>query len=362
MIKNVVMKLKEVSVPYPEFYLKTTHIGSLPFVDVEKALDIAFSFDIPAWPQLPKFREEGMLWQFIYDFPGFDFKRERVITNTPSFEEGLFKVYENYVEIIENNNISLLKEQLNPSFSKTFGPFLEKAKTLHPLFLKGQLTGPFTLGISLKNEKEETLIFKDDLRDLLLKHLTLKALAQGYYLKDLAEKVIIFLDEPGLSGFGSSAYISLSKEFVLELLKEIITILKKHAFIVGIHVCANTSWDILLDLEIDIINFDSFSFFEKFLIYADKIEEFINKPERYLAFGAVPTTSSLLEKLEKKELIEGFKKQLSLLAEKTSLNKETLIHRILLTPACGMGSLPEGLVEKVLILLKELQKNLKSSP
>lgn len=342
---------------YPELYLKTTHIGSLPFTDVTKALDIAFRFDIPAWPQLPKFKEEGMLWQFVYDFPGFDLEKERVITNTPSFEESLLKVYENYVEITENNNLSLLKDQLKTNFSRTFFPFLEKAKTLNPFFLKGQITGPFTLGISLKNEKEESLIFKDDLRDLLLRYLILKALSQGYYLKDLAEKVIIFLDEPGLSGFGSSTYISLSKEFVLELLKEITGILKKHGFIVGIHVCANTSWDILLDSEIDIVNFDSFSFFEKFIIYVDKIEEFLTKPEKYLAFGAVPTTSSFLEKVEKEEIIEGFKKQLSLLAEKTSIKKEILLHRILFTPACGMGSLPEELVEKVLILLKELQKN-----
>jgi methionine synthase II (cobalamin-independent) len=350
------MKLKEVSVSFHNLSLKTTHIGSLPFTDLEKALDIAFCFDIPAWPQLPKFKEEGMLWQFLSDFPGFDLEKERIFTNTPSFEEELLTIYESYVEITENHNITLLKEQFRPNYSKAFFPFLERAKGLNPYLLKGQITGPFTLGISLKTEKNESLIFRDDLRDLLLKYLTLKALAQAYFLKDVAQEVILFLDEPGLSGFGSSAYISLSKEFVLELLSEIVEGLKKHGFIVGIHVCANTSWDLLLDSGFDLINFDSFSFFEKFSIYADKIAEFLAKPERYLAFGVVPTTSSLLEKVEREEIIRGFQGQISILAEKIALAEPTLLKRVLFTPACGMGSLPEHHVDKVLYLLKELQK------
>lgn len=343
-----------------ELSLKTTHIGSLPFTEINKSLDIAFSFDIPAWPQLSKFKEEGMLWQFIKNFPGFNLNEEKVFTETPSFEEEMLKFYELYIEIIEAGRTHLLESFLEPDFSKTFFPFLERAKEFNALILKGQITGPFTLGIALKNEKGEALIFRDELRDLLVKFLTLKALAQAFYLKKVAERVILFLDEPGLSGFGSSAYIALSKNLVLEMLKEIISILKSHNILTGIHVCANTSWDLILETETDIVSLDSFSFFDKFSIYAEKIEEFLNKGG-YIAWGIIPTDKILLEKIKEKELIKIFQNQLELLAQKIHLENNFLLSKSLLTPACGLGSLEENLVDKVLFLIKYLKEQTKIS-
>lgn len=352
------MKLKEGSVSYPDLSLKTTHIGSLPFTEITKALEISFSFDIPAWPQLPKFREEGMLWQFITDFPGFSLEKESVNTKAPQFEESALKIYESYLEIVENQNFKVLKNLFDFSFSKAFSPFLEEAKKRKPLILKGQITGPFTLGISLKTETKENLIFDDILRDLLLKFLTLKALFQAFLLKERASQVIIFFDEPGLSGFGSSAYISLSKELVITLLREPIVVLKNQGVITGIHVCANTSWDLLLESEINVVNLDSFSYFEKFIIFSESLKRFLLRPDTYLAMGAVPTDKETLIKISEREIIEKFERDLSELRKITSLDRPYLLKKILLTPACGMGSLPEDLVSKVIALLKSLKEHL----
>ncbi|MFN3504702.1 MAG: hypothetical protein ACK4Y7_00635 [Caldimicrobium sp.] len=337
--------------------LKTTHIGSLPYEDLEKALEVAFTFDIPAWPQLSKFKEEGMLWQFVKNFPGFDLKKERIITQRKTFEEEMLKFYESYLEVIENKNVSPLKGFLHYDFSKAFFPFLEKAKSASLPILKGQITGPFTLGISLKTEDEVALIFRDDLRDLTVKFITLSALAQVYHLKEVSEGVILFIDEPGLSGFGSSAYISLSKDLVLEMIKEIATAISQFSAKVGVHVCANTSWDILLESGIDILNFDSFSYFDKFVIYAEKIKEFLGKGG-YLAFGAVPTSRELLEKVNEKEVISRFEAQIKTLGEALSLKGDKLLKHILITPACGLGSLPEEFVPKVLALIRSLKEAL----
>ncbi len=346
---------------YPELALKTTHIGSVPFMEVERALEIAFSFDIPAWPQLAKFKEEGMLWQFLYNFPGFQLGRERIIADTPSFEEEVLKLYETYVEVVENQNLSLLKAIFSPSFSKAFLLFLEEAKPKGLSIIKGQITGPFTLGIALKTEKEEPFIFREDLRDLLLRYLILVSLSQASYLKEVAREVIIFLDEPGLSGFGSSAYVSLSKELENDMLKEIIRVLKDFGILVGIHICANTSWDILLELDFDIINLDSFSYFDRFEIYENKITEFLAKGTTYLAFGAVPTTSNLLEKVAENEIISKVKQQILALSKRSSFQEEDLLRRILFTPACGMGSLREEEVYKVLNLMKALKQAFSST-
>ena len=340
---------------YPNLSLKTTHIGSLPFTEKAKALEIAFSFDIPAWPQLPKFKEEGMLWQFVTDFPGFSLEKEIIFTNTPDFDERALKIYEIYLEIRENQNFEPLIHNFDFSFSKAFLPFIKEAEKKKPIVVKGQITGPFTLGIALKTDTQEILIFRDDLRDLLLKFLTLKALLQVYYLKKITPHVILFFDEPGLSGFGSSAYITLSKDFTIELLKEPIEVLNSYNVLTGVHVCANTSWDLLFEAGVNLVNLDSFSYFEKFMIFAEKIKDFLSRENTYLAFGAVPTDKETLLKTSEKEVIEKFERQLLELSKITSLDVTFLLQRILFTPACGMGSLNEELVSKVLFLINKLK-------
>lgn len=342
---------------YPDLSFKTTHIGSFPYEEINKALEVSFSFDIPAWPQLPKFKEEGMLWQFVTDFPGFSLEKELVLTESRNFEEKALQIYEIYLEIIENQNFDPLLNCFDLSFSKAFLPFLEEAEKRNFPILKGQITGPFTLGTAIKTEYNEILIFRDDLRDLLLKFLTLKALLQAYYLKQRAQRVIIFFDEPGLSGFGSSAYITLSKELVLELLKEPIEILKSQNILVGIHVCANTSWDLILDSEADIVNLDSFSYFDKFIIYAENLRSFLSKKDTFLAMGVVPTDRESLINTSEEKIIKKFEKQLLELSKITSLDETYILKKIMLTPACGMGSLNEELVSKVIFFLKKLKSH-----
>lgn len=340
---------------YPERVLPTTHIGSFPYVDVEIALDKAFNFDIPAWPQLPKFKEEGMLWQFMKSFPGFDLNTEKVYTNTQTFEEELLAIYEKYIAIVNEAREDLLDDFLESDFSKTFFPFLELAKRRGKTLLKGQITGPFTLGTAIKTDSGEALIFRDDLRDLLLKYLTLKALAQVKYLSGVADKVLLFIDEPGLAGFGSSAYITLSRELILDMLKEIISVLKTKGVITGIHICANTSWDIPLRSGIDILSFDSFSFFERLLIFAQDLEDFLKNSNGYIAWGIVPTESQLLATLEEEKLIERFETQLTVLSNRLNISPERVLERSLITPSCGMGSLSEEEVDKVLNFLEKLR-------
>ena len=340
---------------YPDLSLKTTHIGSLPYVDIAKALEVSFSFDIPAWPQLPKFKEEGMLWQFIRDFPGFSIEKEIIFTGGSDFEEKILKIYEIYLEVTENKNFEPLLKAFDLSFSKAFLSFVEEAGKRNQPILKGQITGPFTLGIALKTEQKQVLIFRDDLRDLLVKFLTLKALLQVYYLKQKAQRVILFLDEPGLSGFGSSAYITLSKELVLELLSEPITVLNSFDIITGIHVCANTSWDLLFESQVQVVNFDSFSYFDKFVIFSESLKRFLLREGTYLAMGAVPTDRDTLMKISEKDVLNRFEKQLHELSKVTSLDESLLLKKIILTPACGMGSLEEEGVLKVISLINQLK-------
>ncbi len=47
-------------------------IGSLPLADHREAIEMIFTAtpEIPLWPQLPMYREEGMVRQFLSGLPG----------------------------------------------------------------------------------------------------------------------------------------------------------------------------------------------------------------------------------------------------------------------------------------------------
>ncbi len=340
--------------------LKTTHIGSFPFKKEEKALELSFKVDIPAWPQLSKYQEEGMLVQFNEGLPGYNWGKNIVETSSSEFENLMVDLYEKYFAIVEEGNTDPLSSFLPSSkHARGLHAFIEKLKKENTFSaVKGQITGPFTMGISLKNEKGENLIFKDELRDLIVKFLTLKALAQGLEFKKFSSTVIIFMDEPGLAGFGSSSYITISKEMVLSMLNEIALVLKKFDIIPGIHVCANTSWDIVLESEIDILNFDSFNYYDKFVIYKENIRNFLKKEAKYIAWGVIPTTKEELEKVTGEETIKKFKTQLKEMEKATGFSSEEILKKSIFTPACGLGSISEELAEKGINLLINFKENM----
>ncbi len=76
--------------------------------------------------------------------------------------------------------------------------------------------------------------------------------------KPYADKIICFIDEPILSAFGSSTYVSVKREDVVALIGEVVEAVHAEGAMAGVHCCGNTDWSILIDAGVDIINFDAF--------------------------------------------------------------------------------------------------------
>lgn len=340
--------------------LKTSHIGSLPLEDPKEAVELIFeTTDIPAWPQLSRLKNENMLLQFNEGLPGFDFSREILDPESEFFEEALANFYEDYLKIVEERNLEVLKKyQLTDFTARGFSKFCEEALNRKPKVVKGQITGPFTLATSLKLKNGENPIFREDLKDLIVKFISVKALAQAVKLKEITPNVIIFLDEPGLSGFGSSSLITITKEEVLSLLDEVFMFLKSFDIVTGIHICANTSWDIPLTSKVDILSFDSFNFYEKIAIYRDELDSFLNEDKKFIAWGVVPTESSILKKVTFEEILDRFQSQIKDLKNRLSLSEEKILEKSLFTPSCGLGSLNRDLCLKALEFLKKFKEHL----
>ena len=217
--------------------------------------------------------------------------------------------------------------------------------------VEGHVTGPVTLCMGTKDAENRAIFYDTQLRDAAVKLLTLKARWQIRTLGKTGLPVIIFIDEPGLARFGSSEMISVSTDEINGCLVEVIEGIHDPGGLAGIHVCANTDWGLVMDTGVDIVNFDAYTFCDKFILFADPIRRFIQRGAM-IAWGIVPTLNA--EDIEKETvpaLVSRFKAEVSAVAA-LGIDTETILAQSFITPACGLGSLDLSLAEKVLGLTR----------
>ena len=335
-------------------------IGSLPIKDHNEAVELVFKYtpEIPLWIQLPAFQEEGMIAQFLPGFPGITTEKEKTFINTASnkIDEDLLEFYEDYVAVTEEGaNLDDSRFMLNTDTVGGFFAFKERLHNLsyQPVAVKGQITGPVTFGLGLTDQNGKAIFYDEQLKDVAVKLLAQKARWQVRKLSSFGCPVIIFLDEPALAGFGSSAFISISRDDVLKCFEEVIEAIHAEGGLAGIHVCANADWSLVLDSASDIINFDAYSFFDRLILYPDHLKKFIDRGG-ILAWGIVPTLrNDDLEKETTASLLALWESQVQAI-EAVGIDKSTILAQSLITPSCGAGSLRLDLTTKVLMLTREL--------
>jgi hypothetical protein len=364
---NKILKKGDIFVmELPKTNCKSLLIGSLPMDDHEMATKMIFDYspEIPLWVQLPKYLEEGMIRQFIPGMPGVVIEDNRVYidTNKDSFESELIAYYEEYLSASQNPS-GLLQSRfsLSKKTGKGFFVFLDWLEKNQPAVftLKGQVTGPITLGIGINDQNGRSIFYDDTLRDVLAKHVAMNAKWQVLQLsKYSTRQPIIFFDEPGVVSFGSSAYISISREQVMEALGCGIEAVHEANGLAGIHICANGDWSLALQSDADILSFDAYSYFSNFILFKDDINTFLSQG-RILAWGIVPTSRPEdIENETTQSLLTKWESQVDALT-KIGFSKRTIMEQSLITPSCGTGSLSLEHAQKVLALTQELSALLK---
>ncbi len=168
-----------------------------------------------------------------------------------------------------------------------------------------------------------------------------------------AERVICFIDEPILSAYGSSAYISVLREDIVALLSETVEAIHADNAIAGIHCCGNTEWSILIDAGVDIVSFDAFEFGKTIAMYADAVKKLLDSGGM-LAWGVVPTSTAIREH-SVTTLVTHLEKMVEHLAAK-GINKQLIVEQALITPSFGTGTLDPVDAEKVLDISSALSK------
>jgi len=345
-----------------------TTIGSLPHADVVRgtALMFASTPEIPAWVQFPRrVFYENMMVQFTEGLPALVEGGDRVYfdTTVPDFTEQLTGFYTRYLAASEEGDHTALNHfGLSPEYAAGFAEFiarLPEQATPH-VALKGQVTGPFTLGTNLLDQHRRCAYYDDRLRDVIVKTVALQAAWQITRLSAFGPRVMIFLDEPALLGFGSQTFITVSREDVIRDLNEVAAAIHTHGALAGIHCEANTDWSLLMEADLDILDFDAYDHMQAITLYPAELRAFLERGGS-LGWGIVPTLSREAAAVETiPSLLARFDEGIGRLVHK-GFDRELLLQRALVTPSCGAGGvLTEPLAERVLDLLRQLSITLRS--
>lgn len=342
-----------------------TLVGSLPHKNRQKALDLVFQemVEIPVWPQLSPYLTEQMMVQFNEGLPGLVFKDNPKLfaTSDANFEQELLEFYEEFLAVSSSElSLDQSRFRFGQDTGRTFFAFLERLdrQQPRPAAVKGQITGPFTLLAGLKDENDRLALYDPRLRDVVVKTLALKAQWQVERLSRSSLPSIVFIDEPGLAGFGSSAFISVSAEEVTSMLDEVASHIHKAGGLAGTHVCANTDWSLFFGSSVDVINFDAYTYFDRFALYREKLITYMDRGG-FVAWGIIPTMEAdYINQENADSLVTLWREQVKQLVG-PDLSEETIFHQSIITPSCGCGSLTEPLAERVVHLTRQVSDQLR---
>jgi methionine synthase II (cobalamin-independent) len=342
-------------------------IGSLPLTDHVEACQLVWEYtpQIPLWIQLPAVKEEGMVAQFMPGLPGICSTEDRVYIDTDQndFDADILKFYEDYMAVEEGQtDLSESRFVLSEDTARGFFILIERLKRLStpPVAVKGQVTGPFTFCTGISDQNRKAIIYEEQVKDAAVKLLALKSRWQVQQLSCFGSPVIIFFDEPALAGFGSSGFISISRDEIVQSLEEVIAAVHAEGGLAGVHVCANTDWSLVLDSTADIVSFDAYSYFDRFMLYSDQIKKFLDAG-KMIAWGMVPTLKAdELENATTESLVDQWKQKAAQI-EKLGIDSDQLISQSLITPSCGAGSLSTELAIKALRLTREVSEKIRQT-
>ncbi len=329
--------------------LLTTAMAVMPHTDVERALKMALSLDVPFWPQLPNTSYyEDMYVQAAEHFPG-------ILLDVPN--RTLRFSLEKFIAELEETLAHFEAPQyfdVSETYSVVYHRFLSLDLSDREA-IRGQLEGPISFGFNILDQDERPILFDDTVRPFMLEFLAKRINAQLDRLKALNPNAFMFIDEPGLQFLFSAmaGYGDVKAKADLDLFFSMIDRPR------GIHLCGNPDWDFLLGLDLEIVSMDIYTNAEIFSSYALAIRRFVDRGG-VLVWGIVPTGLELFEKESIDSLIAQLQLVWQTLGDK-GIDLEYLLAKSLLSPAtcCLVNPDKEKTVDKAFKLINHLSEVLR---
>jgi len=325
----------------------TTGIGSMPHTLAADAVELALSLDVPFWPQLPALGwHEQMVPQYSEGMPGLRVDEENARIWVEHDPEEIDRFYE---ASADEPAIAISQD-----YARGYYKFIERMKGRRLPMLKGQITGPLTFTLGLRDATGKDIFWDEELREISLMLLEGKARWQVQALKNFADEVIMFFDEPILSGLGTAAYMGVSQEEAGRLLTDMSNAIFRAGGIPAIHCCGRADWPLVMNSGISIMNFDAYGYGDTLALYPEDTTAFLERGG-ILAWGIVPTGDEIRSE-DASSILRIFEERKSQIT--AQIDETLLMNGIMLTPSCGTGPRTVEETMKVFQLLMTLKEEL----
>jgi len=330
-----------------EFNCLPTALGCMPHTDVIEAYSTIMRYlpEIPAWPQLPnRTFTENMYVQFSEGFPGAVVIEDKAYIEPPSnFTALLNQIQDDAKQEVFG------KYSMSEDYAEGLHFFLSNASGLE--WVKGQVTGPISWGLTIKDNNGKAIIYNQVLAPVIAKFLRLKAAWQDNVLNEAALHPIIFIDEPRLTSLDSTI---IPPEIVTSLLEEVLQGIKG---IKGIYCCGDANWPLLLATSIDILSFDTYNNASSLEAYPSEVVSFL-KRGGVIGWGIVPHEEDKLAE----ESVASLRDRLSeamLPFTRDGINFRQVVAQSLLTPSSGLAGMSTEAASEALHILAELSASMR---
>lgn len=329
--------------------LLTTAMAVMPHNNVDEALELALTLDVPFWPQLPNLNYyEDMYVQAAEHFPGTVVDLEK-----KTLRFAMDKFISEFEETMSHFDEPSYFD-ISPTYSQVYHQFLARALAGKPA-IRGQLEGPISFGFNVLDQDDRPILFDDSIRPFMFEFMAKRINVQLARLQQCNANAFMFIDEPGLQ-FIFSAMSGYGEQKARGDLDTFFSMVDRPR---GIHLCGNPDWDFLLGLDMDILSMDIYTNAEIFANCSGSIKKFLDRGGG-IVWGIIPTG---FEAFSKESLgflsmkLEGIWQHLC----KKGIDFEFLLSRSMLSPAtCCLVNQDGGqTVTKAFAMVNHLSSSLR---
>ena len=328
--------------------LATTAMGIMPHEDVDEALKLAFTLDIPFWPQLPRVSFfEDMYVQAMEGFPGVRMEESqgRIYVDT----DGFYSALEEYLEHEEDPDYYRISEKYSRVYRRFLATDLSAFRAV-----RGQVLSPVSLTLKITDENGKPIVYNDEIRSVAFSFIRRKLNVQREELGKKNERAFVWIDDPGLE-FVFNAMCGYDNIKAKEELTAFFDGVERPR---GLHLCGRPDWDFLLSLNIEILSFNAYAFGDVFVTY-DGVKAFL-EAGNIISWGIVPSFHEEFAREDAPSLERRLVEMWRVLTAK-GIDGATIARQSILAPAtCNlMNPDKTATVEQAFIRLNELSLRMK---
>jgi len=338
--------------------LAATGVGSLPHADPGAAMRLVQATfpEIPHWPQLPRRSPaEGFVNQYLTLLlelgvvRAADGGKLRLSSDDAGYLDAQAALFQVYLDAAAGDAAALGRFALPRAAAAGFWALLAALGDggARPRFVKGQVSGPLTVGLQVTSPDLRPAFYDDTAREMIVRTLEAHARWQAGELSRLGATPVIFVDEPGMYAYGQSTFVGLQRADIEGALDAVFGAILGAGAVPGCHVCARADWSILFASRVAVVDFDAYEYFPSLLVYADDLAAFLRRGG-VIGWGLVPTNERARGETAA-SLARRFDEYLDVLA-RHGVDRTLAARQALITPSCGTGTLDVDLAEHIYAL------------